>query len=250
MSVIEAIVKGNPDEVKKFLKNGGNPNTPTKDGESLLVKAILHQKSEIADLLIEAGADLNSKITNGYYEGYTPLQIAIETGMLSTAKKLIEKGANVKEKTPYGATALHIIAGVSGIGQKHSFQIARELVKRGADVNAKDSKGNTPLHYASQIGNSHIVRVLVELGADVNQKNSEGNTPLILALMNRHLKTVEILLKSGANPSIENLNKENAFKLAKNIGNDNLTNLLKSTQHIKTHWQNFVNGEIPCLKSS
>jgi cytohesin len=88
-----------------------------------------------AGLLLARGADLNPQV----WRDETLLHVAIHEGRLSTAKWLLERGADpntVREKDAW--TPLHQAAsrGVSSI--------VTELLRHGADPAAKDRHGHTP----------------------------------------------------------------------------------------------------------
>jgi ankyrin repeat protein len=61
----------------------------------------------------------------------------IAIGHLAVTKLLLEKGADLKLKTIYGETALHVAV------KKWHLTIARLLLEKGADVESEDSHGGT-----------------------------------------------------------------------------------------------------------
>lgn len=84
----------------------------------------------------------------------TPLGLAIAKGDLETAKKLIEYGAAINEKSN-GLTPLMIAA------RYNKVEIVKLLIEKGADVKAKDEKGITALQYA-EASNAKEVAVLLK----------------------------------------------------------------------------------------
>ena len=142
-------------EVAKLLvENGADVNTKDNKGETPLIK--LKWNFKIVKLLIENGAIIKTK-------GYTALHRQHNP---QTVKYLIEHGADVNAKTGYGDTPLH------GLWVE---EVTRVLIKHGADVNAKNSHGKTPLHTVKK--NVKIAKILIENGANVNAINNEGDTP-------------------------------------------------------------------------
>ena len=92
---------------------------------------------EIAELLINEGADVNAKD-----KGWTPLYHAAWRGHKEVAELLIAKGADVNMKDVEGVTPLHLAA------DRGHTEVVELLITKGADVNAKDDEGETPLDQA------------------------------------------------------------------------------------------------------
>ena len=57
---------------------------------------------------------------------------------------------------------------------------AKALLDNGADVNVTDEEGNTPLHFAAGYGRSGAVRALLAAKADPSTKNAQGKTAVDL----------------------------------------------------------------------
>ena len=95
-------------------------------------------------------------ITNSYYKGFTPLQVAAYEGHTAIAKALIDAGADVNAKKGDGFTPLH----VATVNER--TEIAQALITAGAKVDAKDEDGWTPLHWAA-ITHIDIAKALIEL---------------------------------------------------------------------------------------
>eukprot|EP00919_Chromeraceae_sp_WS-2016_P076936 GHVR01182052.1.p1 GENE.GHVR01182052.1~~GHVR01182052.1.p1 ORF type:complete len:116 (+),score=15.91 GHVR01182052.1:30-377(+) len=81
--------------------------------------------TDIARLLIDKGADVNSREN----DGYTPLIWASNRGHTDIARLLIDKGADVNSKDKDGTTPL-----ISASEFGHT-EIVRFLIEKGADVN-------------------------------------------------------------------------------------------------------------------
>jgi ankyrin repeat protein len=100
-------------------------------------------------------ATSSTEIVTGYKTN-TPLGIAIAKGDVATAKKLIEYGASVNEKSN-GLTPLMIAA------RYNHVEIVKLLLEKGADVKAKDEKGITALKYAEASNAKDVVAMLKEV---------------------------------------------------------------------------------------
>ncbi len=147
----------------------------------------LYMKDEAkAKSLIEDGADVNERTPYGI----TPMHRAVDAGLKDIVELLIAKGADVNERTPYGTTPMH--RAVEGLKD-----IVELLIAKGANVNAKDNWDWTPLHSAVY-GANEIVELLIAKGANVNARDGAGRTPLWYAQDESHTKIVELLRKHGA----------------------------------------------------
>lgn len=89
---------------------------------------------------------------------------------------LVENGADIEAKDPYGFTALHIRS------RMLNGDITN-LLELGANVKAIDRFGDTPLHLAAGVSfSSASVKKLIEYGAEINALNVNKQTPLEKAL--------------------------------------------------------------------
>jgi len=153
---------------------------------------------EIAKLLIEKGADVNTGAGRRYYE--TPLHIALKNKNNEIAKLLIEKGADIKWRL------LHLV-----LKNENDFEITKLLIENGANVNERVSKddddypGYSPLHIAVKKGNNEIAKLLIEKGADINAKISKkdddypGYSPLHIAVKKGNNEIAKLLIEKDVN---------------------------------------------------
>ena len=78
------------------------------------------------------------------------------------------------------------------------LDVVRVLLDKGAEINNKTGGGTTALMIPSQNGYRDIVRALLEKGAEVNTEENDGPTVLFLAAENGHVEVVWALLNKGA----------------------------------------------------
>ena len=103
-----AVVRGNKEKIQKYLEEGMNLNEAiNEDGSTALQVAAIFDRTEIALLLIENGADIEVKKN----DGATALHVASFFGRVELVQTLLEKGADKTVKTNEGATALASVDG-------------------------------------------------------------------------------------------------------------------------------------------
>ena len=156
--VADAAMRGDAAGVRELLRAGADVNAAQGDGMTALHWAAEHGQTELAGVLVFAGANLEAATRLG---AFTPLMVASRAGRPAIARLLVDAGANLAATTETGETALHFAAW-SG-----SSEIVATLVGEGADVNARESaNGQTPLMFAAAYGRAGVVRTLLEAGAD------------------------------------------------------------------------------------
>ena len=162
---------------------------------------------EIAELLIDKGADVNAKTESGR----NPLHSAAMEGHKEIAELLITKGADVNAKDEDGRTPLDLAnktetadllrkhggkhGTIEGAASGGDIEAVKEFLATGTDVNAKNFAGWTPLNFAASGGHKEIVELLITAGADVNAKDEDGDTPLDNAKYKP--ETADLLRKHG-----------------------------------------------------
>jgi RNA polymerase sigma factor (sigma-70 family) len=77
---------------------------------------------------------------------------------------------------------------------------------------------NRLLKIAAANGVDAAVKIHIAKGDDLNARDEAGNTPLMIAARKNKASTCRLLLENGANPSLEDLNGNDAFKIASEVG--------------------------------
>ena len=185
---------------------------------------------EVANLLIEKGADINKKNMNGE----TALHFAAKTGHIDIMKKLvdalkkkqinkqIEAKAEMDAQNKTGWTPLMIAVKYGHNG------IAEVLLNEGVDLNRKNKFGETALYHASDSGNLDATKKLLGADAKADTLNKDGWTPLMISLKNRHINIANILIRKLRQKSIKIKNKfgETALHFAVTIGDKDIVRTL------------------------
>lgn len=218
-------------------------------------KIPLARPREIAELLIEAGSDIEAV----NQMGNTPLHIAASAGLGDVVKLLLSKNAQVNARGWEQDTPLH------DASEKGHATVVKLLVDHGADVNAKNTGDETPLYLACQwkhfdvaevllfsganprqltkfggfcaLGsavahnNFKVTELLLQHGADVNNADKIFSiTPLHVAAREGHRQIVELLLKHSADASLKDNKGNTALQLAEQNGHNDIVELLRSNQ--------------------
>ncbi|KAI0537860.1 ankyrin [Xylaria digitata] len=159
------------------------------------------RKSHIVRTLLEAGATPNI-LSSG---GMNPLELAVLSGDLDSARLLLESGADVNLPNPFtGYTPIFSMPG--------DAKTLRLLLNYGADVQRETMDGlSTPLDYvaASCYDVEHIdgrgslwaewLHCLLSAGLDIdNQPGKDAMAPIMLSLWNRNAILLDLLIGAGA----------------------------------------------------
>jgi len=138
--------------VKKYLKNGANPNEVEENGESVICFAMrYHCDSEILDLLIENGADIHHVDD----EGVSVFDVAVTYNNLPLIEKLIKDGFDVNRATRRsGFTPL---MGAVCYGR---VDVIKKLLDMGVNVQSRDAYGLSAIDFARKMHKKSILALL------------------------------------------------------------------------------------------
>lgn len=174
-----------------------------------LFKAIRQNDVELVKLIVEKESSLVNCVAKSppkADDGQSPLQVALKTGKFEIANFLIDNGANInfieqesinEWRTPVLHDAIRACifssryVGYGGVQNKKEtfesgFSILKKLVKLGADVKSVDSYGNNCLMRASLDASQldltkntkelhadlkSVFELLISGGADLNESN-------------------------------------------------------------------------------
>jgi ankyrin repeat protein len=196
-----------------------------------------HQPASTIELLILQGAEITTIQANSSWDA---LRIAAREGQAEIVELLLNKGANINDRSRAGATALIFAIenehkDVIDVLLKHNADITISLQTNGiyhtkfnvvagdmpldveiklgrkdivqilpdnnADINIQ-ANGWNALRIAAREGQAEIVELLLHKGADINSRSRAGATALIFAIENDHKDVVDVLLKHKADITI------------------------------------------------
>ncbi len=179
------------DELQVVLSLLTKENVNVRDratGTTALEQAIQNGNREIVQLLLHAGANVNSRNESKQ----TALMMIGEEVTADIVWDLIHAGAKVNLKDGDGETALMEAAIVNNVGALNT------LLQAGAKVDEKNEAGVTALMLSASSGLIKNVKALIAAGADMNARDKEEKTPLTYAKENDHHKVVRLLMSYGA----------------------------------------------------
>ena len=217
-----------PLTVQFLLEMGADPNVPNNNNQTPLYLAIdKGLGTEVFKALLEAGADPN---TGSPY--YTPLEMAIKNRNIELAQMLIDAGGNIQYADEDGNTLFHTAASINSnknvdfllskgldinardndgetplhiAAEKGYDSVVEQMINNGADLFAVDNNNYMPMHIHVFVYESDEEKVgwLLSKGVDVNMNQIEGGiAPLHLAAGYGDLEMVSFLHKNGANLNI------------------------------------------------
>jgi len=154
-----AISCGNKEIIKLLLSHGADVNE--RKGTPLFLSVDKPDFLDIAELLIDKGANLNVKNA----DGDTPLTLAIKRNDQRLAKLLILRGADVNEKGKDNQPPIALLHCIRG----NKLEFLTFLLRNGAAVDEPLHRSYTPLGEAIKFYDKKRIGILLDHGADVNK---------------------------------------------------------------------------------
>ncbi|KAK7919356.1 hypothetical protein WMY93_010640 [Mugilogobius chulae] len=199
-----------------LLQKGAQADAAGKSGLTPLHVAAHYDNQKVALLLLNQGASPHAAAKNGY----TPLHIAAKKNQMEIATTLLEYGASTNTVTRQGITPLHLAA------QEGNVDMVTLLLARDAPINTGNKSGLTPLHLAAQEDKVNVAEVLVNQGATIDPETKLGYTPLHVACHYGNIKMVNFLLKNQAKVNAKTKNGYTPLHQAAQQGHTHIINLL------------------------
>ena len=217
-----AVLDGDIGAVQEALDAGADPSLRVENNLAPLTNAAYEGHTEIARLLVEAGAELNPPCRpNSICKS---LHHAAERGHTELTRLLLEAGADPDSRGPYGDVPfLYALAA-------NQLETARILLEHGFDPNQPNVSGATPFGGICGLGLAEFVPLALANGADLEARSylasHENMTPLMLAAIRGHPRVVGMLLDAGADPSATTDDSRTARALAEEAGHQQVVELL------------------------
>lgn len=156
----------NIDILEKLMKHGGLVDVQTADQETPLFFAIYSHFDNVANFLIDRGANIEHK--NIF--GETPLYKATEMNRPAIIEILLDDGANPNSKDLTGNTALHVAV------IEDMPEIVRLLIEHGGDERIDNEYKQSPIYLAEAPGHGEILEVMLEAISRRDEERNKRNT--------------------------------------------------------------------------
>ena len=159
--VADAAMRNEVEVLRNLLYQGADVNAAQGDGMTALHWAAVNGQSEIAEMLLYAGASTEATTRMG---AYTPLHLASREGHSPMVVSLLKAGSDPNQRTSSGGvTSLHFAA---ASGDVRSIEA---LLDHGAIIDEKEMQsGQTPLIFAASLGRVEAIKILADKGADLS----------------------------------------------------------------------------------
>lgn len=248
--LLDAVIAKKVPATKAALAKGADPNA-TFQGQTMLIWAIRKKSKDVANVLIEAGADVTkvdgdkrsalhwaalslpdaalvekliargAKPTQLDGEAYAPIHVG--ASHLEFVEALIKHGADIDTRSgDEGLTPLLMLC-KSESGDMSRAEIASALwfIKHGADVNAVTKDKTTAIHLAAAGGSVEVVKALLAKKATI-ANDQFGNGPLHTCVNSEDKKTEiwGLLIKAGCD--VNQQNKDGTTPLREAQSGENL----------------------------
>ncbi len=200
--------RGDTDRVREILED--DPSTiheTDEQGNTALHHAVIGRRLQMANLLLENGAEVDRRNV----DGERPIHLALFKGM-GGAPPFLKESDHAMAGLLLGMGADYDIWVASALGDEDGV---REMLEGDAGlanfhngVKSVNPGGKVfPLSLAAHQGHLEVVRLLLDYGADPDAENMTGDkpdgyreagVPLLFAIHKRHFDIAHLLLDRGA----------------------------------------------------
>lgn len=166
--LIKAVIDNNYDDALQALNDGADVNIQRTKNTPLLF-ALSKQHFDIANLLVDRGADVNRD--NGF--GWLPLHEVAQQGNQEWVGKITSDPFAYRDRPERSGETPMLVA----LNNGHN-DVALHLVEIGCDVNAQTDSGVSPFMLAVERQKSNLVEAMLQRKGDVNLADKAGRTAL------------------------------------------------------------------------
>lgn len=227
-ALMHAVESGQNEIVQMLLQAGASPEIEDADGNTALLIAVTHGNAHGVELLLMSKETI---VDHRDQEGGTPLMLAVDLNRSDIAELLLERGADPYLENRNGDSCVSVVVNAErdevrslvmkaalqcGDGHRRNLLIhaamagERKLVDEllGLDpmaIDWIDADGCDALFHACKAGHGAVVESLVGVeGARLDRRVGSMSTPLIEAVAGGHSDVIKVLLAHGARPDLAN----------------------------------------------
>ena len=162
----DAVKSGDLPRVQQLVVSGSDVNSTGVNDETPLIVASLEGQGEIANYLLQRGAEIDARNAGGL----SALHAAAYAGHGDIVALLLAKGANVNDAANhFGVTPLHLAA------EENHLAVVELLLKHGADPSAVERNGYTALTRSGWREHWDVAIVLIASGAVCQSADKVGD---------------------------------------------------------------------------
>jgi ankyrin repeat protein len=229
-ALLLSAIKGDLDTIKYLISLGLNVNQGDRIEVTPLHLAVVSQKAEPVDLLLNNGASAYLYSNSGV----TPLDLAVLSGNLPILKLLLKHPPDVPLATSARESALREAA------FQGKINLVKELVQQNIAPHTKNINGQTAwmmavsaghneiadylasqpgpqavnIIFATEFGFNERLSVLLKENVDINVSDVRGFSPLMLAASRGDVEMLSSLIRYGAKTNHQSLRGWNVLSLA------------------------------------
>lgn len=189
-ALLVASVCGRSDAVRILLSRGADIQHVNNYSSTALMEAATKDSLDtVSEILAvpRCKAVLNWRNTHGH----TALSLAVATGSLASAQKLLDEGADVHSANDSGRTPFLI-----ALDRGHVY-FARKLVEvYNADPHVSDQKKTTAMHLSAFLDSAEAIQMLINWGVEAFSQDQFGSTPLHTAVYFHRAKVVDFYVQN------------------------------------------------------
>ncbi|XP_034610759.1 POU domain class 2-associating factor 1 isoform X1 [Trachemys scripta elegans] len=221
--LLVAVAARQPAIVYDLILTGADVNAVDDKGQSALHLAATYGYAQVIQVIMSLGFPYDLEMKD--FEGHTPLHCAVLSHNSLFREQQCHLTLTEEQRKELQYQSEEVLSCI------------HLLVQMGASIHSRDVKSNkTVLHYTVQDGNISLLKYFLELNAfmseDFVNSKAHGNTALHMAAAlyqdKNQEEIIKLLLDHGADPSIRNLDNDQAIHMAQSgKAGDRVRHLLK-----------------------
>ncbi len=206
-----AVLSQDISKIMSLLAQNVDLEVKNLDGETALHIAAREGYSNIVNILLKCGSQVNTQDDSGYEPtGYTPLHEAAKFGHVDILNILLEYGADVNLRTVNLRSPLYLAVYNNNVeiidvlskplfeaveeGKSDQIQILEDDI---LSVDLKNDEGMRLIAIAAEKGHVDIVKFLLDNGARLDSVDMWGWSPLHSAVIGGNLEMVKLFIEYG-----------------------------------------------------